>query len=71
MINMMQFEPKCKTCGGDLDAHNRQVVDVDGDDLVAECLGVCPYCGNQYSWYEHYKFQGVSHVKYAEVKARA
>lgn len=68
---MLKNEAICLTCGDAVEAHTHEVADLEGNDLVMECWGICPSCGNQYSWYEHYTYQGVSHVRQNEIKARA
>lgn len=71
MMVMMKYEASCLTCGDTVLPATQQIVDCEGDDLVVSAFGVCPSCGNKYSWYEHYRFQGVSHVKHDEIKARS
>lgn len=68
---MMKYEFSCETCGDDLSPATQHIVECEGDDLVVEAFGVCPSCGNKYCWYEHYKFQGVSHLRRDEIKARS
>ena len=68
---MMKNEAICKTCGDTVEAHTREVVDIEGNALVLEAWGICPSCGNHYSWYEHYTYQGVTNVEQNEIKARA
>lgn len=69
---MLQNEPICPTCGDTILPHNHTIVDQEGDDLVVSVLGICPSCGNHYSWYDHFKYQGCSHVTQSEpIGARA
>lgn len=55
--------PTCPTCGGDLDAHSRGVVDTDGDALVVNCVGRCAFCGNRYHWFEEYELRKAYRIK--------
>lgn len=68
---MMINEVKCLTCGDTVNPATHQIVDQEGDNLVVSAFGVCPSCGNGYSWYEHFTYQGASHVIHDELKARA
>ena len=65
-------EPTCPTCGGTLISTSHfDVESMDNGQIAMSVVGVCDHCGNQYSWYEHYTYQGVSHVRQNEIKARA
>lgn len=68
---MLKPEPICLTCGDTVLPATHHIVDQEGDDLVVETFGVCPSCGNKYSWYDHFKYQGCSHIHHDEIKARS